>query len=89
MSRGLKALARVKHFMSLNCKHWKQDIGYIEEELKAGEKYKKALEIIKKCPMFSLHDDMPQGTYRMYDCELYSHYDLTKDKFDLLKEVMK
>ena len=48
----------------------------------------RAFEIIKKHPMFSLHDDLPKGTYRMYDCELYSHYDLTKEEYDLLKEVL-
>lgn len=54
------------------------------------EKTKKeqAFEIIKKHPMFYLHDDLPQGTYRMYDGELYSHYDLTKEEYDLLAEMM-
>ena len=33
-SRGQRALGRIKDFMSQNCKHWKQDVGYIEEELK-------------------------------------------------------
>ena len=80
MSRGSRALKRIKNFMELNAKHWKQDIGYIEQELKA-------LDIIKKHPMFYLHDDLPEGTYRMYDCELYSHYDLTKEEYDLLKEM--
>lgn len=54
----------------------------------ANLKMSKALEIIKKYPMFSLHDDLPQGTYRIYDCELYSHYDLTKEEYDLLKEIL-
>lgn len=47
-----------------------------------------ALEIIKKHPMFYLHDDLPNGTYRMYDCELYSHYDLTEEEYSLLREVL-
>ena len=51
------------------------------------QKEHKALEIIKKHPMFYLHDDLPKGTYRMYDCELYSHYDLTQEEFETLKEV--
>ena len=41
MSRGSRALKRIKDFLVVNTKHWKQDVGYIEEELKA-------LEIIKK-----------------------------------------
>lgn len=41
--KGLRALARVKDFMSQNCKHWKQDIGYIEQELKALDILTKSL----------------------------------------------
>lgn len=63
-------------------------IGLTKEELTELEKELKAFEIIKKHPMFYLHDDLPQGTYRMYDGELYSHYDLTKEEYDLLAEVM-
>lgn len=70
----------------------------IEKEIKTmadnahwyiANKNQKALEIIKKYPMFYLHDDLPQGTYKMYDCELYSNYDLTKEEYELLTEVLK
>lgn len=37
MSKELKALERVKNFMSNNAVHWKQDIGYIETALKDYE----------------------------------------------------
>ena len=37
MSKELKALNRIKQFMSLNAAHWKQDISYIETALKNYE----------------------------------------------------
>lgn len=85
MNKGLEALKRIRQE---TC-----PATYIpdfdkEECCKIIEKELKALEIIKKHPMFYLHDDLPQGTYRMYDCELYSHYDLTKEEYHLLKEVL-
>ena len=34
MSKGLRALERLKPLIEANFKHWKQDVGYIENELK-------------------------------------------------------
>ena len=85
---GLEALKKLPKWLDDEHRNSEEEYFKASEEYKAIEKELKALEIIKKCPMFSLHDDMPQGTYKMYDCELYSHYDLTKDEFDLLKEVL-
>lgn len=58
------------------------------------EKELKAFEIIKRTALklVSLEDDTTickKGRYAFYDAELYGSKDLTKDEFDLLKEVMK
>ena len=65
----------------------------IEKELKDGEKNKKVLEIIKRTALklVSLEDETticPKGEYAFYDGELYQYEKLTKDEFDLLKEVL-
>ena len=39
-----KALERIKNFLKENCKHWKQDVGYIEQALKKAAEYKKEQE---------------------------------------------
>lgn len=39
-----KALERIKNFLKENCKHWKQDVGYIEQALKEADEYKKEQE---------------------------------------------
>lgn len=57
MSKGLKALERLKPLIEANFKHWKQDVGYIEKELKA-------LEIIKnKECIFKGLQDVTQEEY--------------------------
>ena len=53
----------------------------------------KALEIIKRTAMklVSLEDDTTickKGRYAFYDSELYQSVDLTKEEYDLLKEVL-
>ena len=52
----------------------------------------KAIEIIKeKCPFFNLYSDeegmCPKGHYRIYDNELYQFNELTKEEYEVLKEV--
>lgn len=44
MSKELRALERIKDFMSANAHHWKQDIGMIETTLKRLEKFDVLLE---------------------------------------------
>ena len=39
-----KALERIKNFLKENCKHWKQDVGYIEQALKEAAEYEKEQE---------------------------------------------
>lgn len=39
-----KALERIKNFLKENCKHWKQDVAYIEQALKEADEYKKEQE---------------------------------------------
>lgn len=80
MSRGLRALARTKDFMSQNCKHWKQDIGYIEQELKA-------LEIIKNKKVYMTRL-MVMESVEDYNKLYNDKFSLTKEEFDLLKEVL-
>ena len=77
----LKRLEEIDNILNTGGGIWAEN-GIVSKELKA-------LEIIKKHPMFYLHDDLPQGTYRMYDCELYGCYDLTKEEYELLAEVLK
>ena len=82
MTKGLKALGRIKNFLSQNCKHWKQDVGYIEEELKDGAKCKKALEIIKK----SISD---VTSLNLLLRELLLQRKITPDELGLLMEALK
>ena len=56
MSKGLRALERLKPLIEVNIKHWKQDVGYIEKELKA-------LEIIKKYIDIEYWTDLTQEEY--------------------------
>ena len=87
MSRGLRALKRIEEFLKVNTPHWKQDVGYIEKDLQA-------LEIIKRTAMklVSLEDSESgicvNGRYAIYDNELYQSIDITKEEYDLLKEVL-
>lgn len=53
MSKELKALNRIKQFMSLNAAHWKQDISYIETAFKEKEEQDKILKILKKYPILA------------------------------------
>ena len=61
----------------------------IEEELKDGEKHKKALEIIKE------HEVIVPALLKAEDVSEYNKgwlikkNEITQDKFDLIKEVMK
>jgi hypothetical protein len=63
------------------------------ECLNAIEKELKAFEIIKRTALrlVSLEDETticPKGKHAFYDGELYQYEELTKDEFDLLKEVL-
>lgn len=48
MSKELKALERVRNFMSNNAVHWKQDIAIIETALKRLEELEKAFVTLSK-----------------------------------------
>ena len=85
--KTLEILKILKDFVLENNKNG-LDRSFINGAFNIIEKKLKAFDIIKQNRMFYLHDDMPQGTYRIYDCELYSYYDLTKEEYDLLKEVL-
>lgn len=88
---GLEALKRIRQETAPNtyCKDFDK-----EECCNTIEKELKALEIIKRTALklVSLEDETticPKGGYAFYDGELYQYEKLTKDEFDLLKEVMK
>lgn len=131
MSKGLEALERIKEFMKLNAKHWKQDVGYIEKELKRLEEldngayvsihinryielcgkedafdalskenekvFKElpkeiekniAFEIIKK-KLVNLFHVAHTETQEAYNDLVNEHYrELTKEEYELLKEVL-
>lgn len=87
MSKGLKALERIKGFMSQNCKHWKQDTGYIEQELKAFEIIKE-----KEIDIGSLVYYIKNSNHALafYNGGVVNEKKkLTKEEFDLLKEELK
>lgn len=86
MSRGLRALARVKDFMSQNCKHWKQDIGYIEKELKALEIAKEKAVDLGSLLYYARNSNHALAFYNKGIVN--EKKKLTKDEFDLLKEVL-
>lgn len=48
MSKELEALERIETFLKENCKHYKQDIGYIEQALIKSQKQEELLDILKK-----------------------------------------
>ncbi len=84
MSRGLEALKRIKDFLVLNTKHWKQDVGYIEEELKA-------LAIIKDTLGIRLSETQNTLGETYYYIEIggvVSYLLKRKEEYDLLKEVL-
>ena len=64
ISRGQRALGRIRVFLSQNCKHWKQDVGYIEEELKD---YHEIKEIAKRYHF----DDLARDTHMTTTDEKY------------------
>lgn len=65
MSKELKALERIKNFMSVNAHHWKQDVSIIETALKA-------LEIIKK--YYSIKEDLDDFIpYQLIDKQYVSN----------------
>ena len=45
MSKGLRALKRITDFLKVNTPHWKQDVSYIEKELKDYEWLKSKINI--------------------------------------------
>lgn len=85
MSKELKALERVKNFMSKNAVHWKQDIAMIETALKA-------LEIIKnkRVDIGLLLDggDVNHYNYRIDEKWKQTPRRLTQEEYDFLKEVL-
>ena len=96
--KGLEALERLMSKYNEMC----LDTGCNDDEYQNGnttseraiiEKELKALEIIKRTALklVSLEDETticPKGGYAFYDGELYQYEELTKDEFDLLKEVL-
>jgi len=90
MTKGLKALGRIRVFMSQNCKHWKQDIGYVEEELKDGAKCRKALEIIKNAlKEMGLEYIISSETMLLHGDDFEREYKCkSAEEFDLLKEAL-
>ena len=84
MSKGLRALERLKPLIEVNIKHWKQDVGYIEKELKA-------LEIIKDLFDFDFALRFPsnQPMLRITNKRTNEYWEipLTKE-YELLKEVL-
>ena len=88
MTKELKALNRIKDFMSANAIHWKQDIGMIETALKA-------LEIIKDkmvIPVYIMNaENVEEYNRQLKQITFKKDYEvrkLTKEQFDLLKEVL-
>ena len=82
MSKGLRALKRIKEFMELNAKHWKQDVGYIEKELKEYEQLKVLYNNVVK-----ERDELL--TYKDQFKELESDYESVSKKyanFDYIRE---
>lgn len=80
MNKGLRALKRIEDFLKVNTPHWKQDVGYIEKELKRLEKYDKlnrslgcevdnVIAALRKC-IYVKEDD---GTINWY-CDLKLSY---------------
>ena len=57
-------MGRIRVFLSQNCKHWKQDVGYIEEELKD---YHEIKEIAKRYHF----DDLARDTHMTTTDEKY------------------
>ena len=84
MSRGLRALKRLKVVIEVNAKHWKQDVGYIEEELKALETVK-GLFGFDFAIRFGDNQRMLMITNKRTN--EYWEMPLTQEKYDLLKEV--
>lgn len=95
--KGKRILAKYEHdtkdhLIEIDLKQSEWNI--IDIALKDAEKNKKALEIIKnKCQFFSLESDeddfCPKGHYRVYDAELYQFNELTKEEYELLREMLK
>ena len=88
-------MGRIRVFLSQNCKHWKQDVGYIEEELKDGAKHKKAIEVLKGKGTYMVEIISAVCYYKTYDelladaCPWCSTKDLNREEFDLLREAFK
>ena len=53
MSKELRALNRIKDFMSANASHWKQDIEMIKKALKDKERQDSALKVLKEVIQFN------------------------------------
>ena len=61
------------------------------ERIQDTNKKLKALEIIKEkiAPLVCLDDgEISKGRYRVYDNEFYGFKELTKEEYELLKEVL-
>lgn len=86
MSKGLEALERIIGCSTIesHTKKWQQDYLIVEKELKV-------LEIIKKKSLYWDIQYQPyeeKNDYRAWDNELYESVKLTKEEYDLLKEVL-
>lgn len=106
MSKGLETLREIgEEVIKVNClAGWivetvKEAYGIrfdgIEEELEDGEKYKKAIEILKGKGTYMVEIISAVCYYKNYDellgdaCPWCSTKDLNREEFDLLKEVFK
>ena len=100
---GLEALGRIKQCLKAKNKliFNTKGIAQIEKELKDGEKYKKALEIINKKTYLDFNDIRNADNYdeylkhfgkviqEMLRSDESVHFAVTKEEFHLLKEVLK
>ena len=82
MSKELEALENIKHYDTR--------FGLHEDDYKIIETALKALEIIKEKGNFIFLDYCEyDNKYYIYDNEMYQNNEITKEEYDLLKEVFK
>ena len=103
MSKELKALARIRNFMSNNAVHWKQDIAMIETALKEYELMKE-IRITARFDLAQVNKEhkaleiikekfftdkpMIYSDLYKYGLCIDAHVSLTEEEYDLLKEVL-
>ena len=81
------ALKRLEKIDNTTTKMNDKELIMFDEEV--GKRLK-ALEIIKEKGNFlCLHYSEYENKYYIYDAELYMHNELTKEEYELLKEILK